>query len=72
MSALFATVVVALASVLEDGPVPLHEPRLGGKESRHLPDCVTSTHMSSMGGYVNRFEADVEPLASAKRQRIQV
>jgi perosamine synthetase len=66
MNALPATIVAALASVLGDGPVPLHEPRLDGNESRYLSDCVASTYVSSVGGYVDRFEADLTALTGAK------
>ena len=66
MNALPATIVAALASVLGDGPVPLHEPRLDGNESRYLSDCVASAYVSSVGGYVDRFEADLTALTGAK------
>ena len=66
MNALPATIVAALASVLGDGPVPLHEPRLAGKESRYLSDCLASTYVSSVGAYVDRFEADLAVFTGAK------
>jgi perosamine synthetase len=66
MNALPATIVAALASVLGDGPVPLHKPRLDGNESRYLSDCVASTYVSSVGGYVDRFEAELTALTGAK------
>jgi len=66
MIALPATIVAALASVLGDGPVPLHEPRLDGNESRYLSDCLASTYVSSVGAYADRFEADLTALTGAK------
>jgi perosamine synthetase len=66
MNALPATIVAALASVLGDGPAPLHEPRLDGNESRYLSDCVASTYVSSVGAYVDRLEADLTALTGAK------
>jgi perosamine synthetase len=66
MNALPATIVAALASVLGDGPVPLHEPRLAGNESRYLSDCVASNYVSSVGAYVDRFESDLAEFAGAK------
>ena len=66
MNALPATIVAALVSVLRDGPVPLHEPHLDGNESRYLSDCVASTYVSSVGGYVDRFEADLTAITGAK------
>ena len=67
MNALPTTIVAALASVLGDGSrPPLHEPRLDGNESRYLSDCVASTYVSSVGAYVDRFEADLVALTGAK------
>ena len=65
MNALSATIVAALASVLGDGPVPLHEPHFDGNESRYLSDCVASTYVSSVGAYVNRLEADLAEFTGA-------
>ncbi len=66
MKTLPATIVAALASVLGDGPVALHEPRLNGNESRYLSDCLASTYVSSVGAYVDRFEADLSAFTGAK------
>ncbi|MDE0973569.1 MAG: LegC family aminotransferase [Candidatus Nanopelagicales bacterium] len=66
MNALPATIVAALASVLGDGPVPLHEPHFDGNESRYLFDCVASTYVSSVGAYVDRLEADLAEFTGAK------
>ena len=66
MNALPATIVAALASVLGDGPVPLHEPHFDGNESWYLSDCVASTYVSSVGAYVDRFEADLAEFTGAK------
>jgi len=66
MNTLPATIVAALASVLGDGPVALHEPRLNGNESRYLSDCLASTYVSSVGAYVDRFEADLSAFTGAK------
>ena len=66
MNALPTAIVAAFASVLGDGPAPLHEPRLDGNESRYLSDCVASAYVSSVGAYVDRFEADLVALTGAK------
>ena len=66
MNTLPATIVAALASVLGEGPVALHEPRLDGNESRYLSDCLASTYVSSVGAYVDRFEADLSAFTGAK------
>ena len=66
MNALPTTIVAALASVLGEGPVPLHEPHFDGNESPYLSDCVASTYVSSVGAYVDRFESDLTALTGAK------
>ena len=37
--------------------IPLHEPRFNGREKEYLLDCIDSTYVSSVGAYVDRFEA---------------
>jgi perosamine synthetase len=72
MNALPAKIVATLTSVLGEGPVPLHEPHFDGNESRYISECLASTYVSSVGAYVDRLEADLGALASAKHERIQV
>jgi dTDP-4-amino-4,6-dideoxygalactose transaminase len=38
-------------------PIPLAEPLLGGNARRYLDECVTSNFVSSVGPFVDRFEA---------------
>jgi perosamine synthetase len=52
-------VVRALKRVLGDAPAALHEPRFAGNEWAYLKDCIDSTFVSSVGAYVDRFEADL-------------
>ncbi len=66
MNTLPENIVAALTSVLGDGPVALHEPRLDGNESQYLSDCLASTYVSSVGAYVDRFEADLATFTGAK------
>lgn len=40
-----------------EGPVPLHEPCFTGNERKYVLDAINSTFVSSVGAYVNRFEA---------------
>ena len=47
--------------------VPLHEPRFKGRERDYVHDCVDSTFVSSVGAYVDRFEADLAKYTGAKR-----
>jgi perosamine synthetase len=37
--------------------IPLHEPRFIGREKEYVNDAIDSTFVSSVGEYVNRFEA---------------
>jgi len=37
--------------------VALHEPEFTGNEKKYLNDCIDSTFVSSVGGFVDRFEA---------------
>ncbi len=39
------------------GFIPLHEPRFGGNEKKYLGECIDSTFVSSVGKFVDRFEA---------------
>ncbi len=38
------------------GPVPLHAPAFGEAERENLLDCLSSTFVSSIGPYVDKFE----------------
>ncbi len=42
-----------------DGFIPLHEPRFWGNERAYVLDAIDSTFVSSVGEYVNRFEAEI-------------
>lgn len=45
------------ASLPEHRPLPLHEPRFAGNEWERVRDCLDSGWVSSVGAYVDRFEA---------------
>ena len=59
--ALAAEVLARLGRVLppDDGPYPLHEPAIGGNAWAYVKDCLDTGWVSSVGGYVDRFEAAV-------------
>lgn len=42
-----------------DGPIPLHAPVFAGREKAYVVDTIESTFVSSVGAYVDRFEADM-------------
>lgn len=45
----------------------LHEPRFAGNEWAYLKECLDSTFVSSVGAYVDRFEAELAAFTGAKR-----
>ena len=56
----------AIASVVGDSPVGLHEPSFEGNEWRYLKECLDSTFVSSVGKFVDRFESDLTDFTGAK------
>lgn len=60
-------VVEAVRSVVGSGPVALHEPCFVGNEWRYLKECLDTTFVSSVGKYVDRFEADLAEYTGAGR-----
>jgi perosamine synthetase len=65
-STLADRVLAAVASVVGAGPAPLHEPRFAGNEWAYLKECLDSTFVSSVGKFVDRFEADLAAYTGAK------
>lgn len=66
-SNLSQSIVLAIKSVVGDGPLPLHEPRFNGNEWVYLKECLDSTFVSSVGKFVDRFEDDLANFTGAKR-----
>jgi perosamine synthetase len=62
-------VLDALISVLPptDGGLPLHEPYFGGNEWDYVKECLDTGWVSSVGKFVDRFEADLAAYTGAKR-----
>ena len=64
---LLATQVVeAIKEAVGPGPHALHEPYFHGNESTYLQECLESTYVSSVGPFVDRFEADLAVYTGAK------
>ena len=59
-------IVGAIRSVTGPGPVALHEPRFNGNEWSYLKECLDSTFVSSVGKFVDRFEADLTAYTGAR------
>ncbi|QVL50149.1 MAG: LegC family aminotransferase [Thiocapsa sp.] len=66
MNSLPDAIVAAIRDVVGPGPVNLHEPRFAGNESRYVQDCIDSTFVSSVGRYVDRFEAELATYTGAR------
>ena len=56
----------AISRVAGPPPVALHEPRFAGNEWSYLKECLDSTFVSSVGKFVDRFEADLAAYTGAK------
>jgi len=65
-------IVAAVTSVAGPGPVALHEPRFHGNELAYLKECLDSTYVSSVGAFVDRFEADLADYTGAKHAVVVV
>lgn len=59
-------VVGALRAAVGTGTAVLHEPRFSGNEWLYLKECLDSTFVSSVGKFVDRFEADLATYTGAK------
>ena len=46
--------------------IPLHEPRFRGNEKKYLNECIDSTFVSSVGKFVDLFEAKITEYTGAK------
>lgn len=66
-SSLSQQVVQAITSVVGSGPHALHEPRFWGNEWEYVKACLDSTFVSSVGPFVDRFEAGLAEYTGAKR-----
>ena len=49
------------------GTVALHEPEFAAADSRYVLDCIESGWVSSVGAYVDRFEADLARVAGVRK-----
>ncbi|MDQ8175562.1 MAG: aminotransferase class I/II-fold pyridoxal phosphate-dependent enzyme, partial [Gemmatimonadota bacterium] len=47
------------------GPVALHEPSFTGNEWAYVKECLDTNFVSSVGKFVNRFEADLSAFTGA-------
>ncbi len=59
-------VVRAVRQVVGADPVGLHEPYFAGNEWLYLKECLDSTFVSSVGPFVDRFEAELAAYTGVK------
>jgi perosamine synthetase len=45
---------------------PLHQPRFAGREWDYLKECLDSSYVSSVGGFVTRFEQQMAEVAGTR------
>ena len=63
---LASQIIDALHSVVGYGQALLHEPCFVGNEWIYLKECLDSTYVSSVGQFVDRFEAELAAYTGAK------
>jgi perosamine synthetase len=56
----------AIRAVVGPEPVVLHAPSFGGNEWQYLKECLDSTFVSSVGKFVDRFEAELAAFTGAR------
>jgi aminotransferase in exopolysaccharide biosynthesis len=56
----------AIRRAIGPGPAVLHEPSFQGNEWIYVKECLDSTFVSSVGEFVDRFEADIAAFTGAK------
>ena len=50
-----------------EGIIPLHAATFAGNEKKYLAECIDTTYVSSVGEFVNRFEADIAAYTGAAK-----
>lgn len=65
-SLLATEITQAIRAVTGSGALPLHAPSFQGQEWAYVRECLDSTFVSSVGAFVDRFEADLARYTGAK------
>lgn len=60
------TILAAIQSVIGANPAALHEPSFIGNEWRYVKDCLDSGFVSSVGKFVDKFEAGLCAFTGAR------
>ncbi|MGI9211526.1 MAG: LegC family aminotransferase [Methylococcaceae bacterium] len=59
-------VIQAIGNTIGLSPSPLHEPRFKGNEWAYVKECLDSAWVSSVGGFVDRFESDLARVTGSR------
>ena len=59
--------ILEILSGIVSAPAALHEPVFAGREWEYVKDCLDTTMVSSVGAYVDRFEASLAEFTGVKR-----
>jgi aminotransferase in exopolysaccharide biosynthesis len=59
-------IINAIHNAIGKQSAVLNEPRFSGNEPKYVQECIDSTFVSSIGKFVNRFEADLSDYTGAK------
>ena len=59
-------IVKAIKIAINSDSATLHEPCFNGNEWLYIKECLDSTYVSSVGGFVDRFETDLAAYTGAK------
>ena len=70
VDALFETVRTVTGD--RNGFVPLHEPEVAGNELVYVTECIETGWVSSVGSFVDRFEADLAAYTGTARAIVTV
>ena len=63
----YSEIVLFIKDIFEADNVPLSVPIFIGNEKKYLNECIDTTFVSSVGKFVDRFEADMAKYTGAKR-----
>ena len=66
MNKLHRNIIDAIQNVVGKESLPLHKPCFGGNESLYVQECLDSTFVSSVGKFVDRFEAELSEFTGSK------
>ena len=66
MTTLAPAIIEVIRQIVGNDPVPLHEPRFSGNESKYVQECIDSTFVSSGGKFVDCFEKELADFTGSK------